>query len=129
MDKQVTYFDKIQCKDHYIKNNTSVSGVTVQDINFKLMNMLSRLSNNGLLTSNFKITINIEPDVDDNTLNITTSPDEYKHAFWIKPTSVSSEFCQHCGLSPKMVFGMLPTFCPHCGYKMDLGTIKQFERK
>ena len=44
---------------------------------------------------------------------------EVKHGKWIKPTPVSQEYCGQCGLTPKMIFGMLPNYCPHCGAKMD----------
>ena len=44
---------------------------------------------------------------------------EVKHGKWIKPTPCSQEYCNQCGLTPKMVFGVLPNYCPHCGAKMD----------
>lgn len=37
---------------------------------------------------------------------------------WIKPTPCSQEYCNQCGLTPKMIFGLLPNFCPHCGADM-----------
>ena len=40
-------------------------------------------------------------------------------AEWIKPTSVSQEFCSNCKRTPKMLFGMLPDFCPNCGERMS----------
>lgn len=43
-----------------------------------------------------------------------------KHGEWVKATPCSQEYCNQCGLTPKMVFGILPNFCPHCGAKMDL---------
>ena len=46
---------------------------------------------------------------------------EVKHGEWIKPTPCSQEYCNQCGLTPKMVFGILPNYCPHCGAKMDGG--------
>ena len=44
---------------------------------------------------------------------------EVRHGKWIKPTPCSQEYCNQCGLTPKMVFGMLPNYCPNCGAKMD----------
>lgn len=44
---------------------------------------------------------------------------EVRHGEWVKPTPCSQEYCSQCGLTPKMVFGMLPNYCPHCGAKMD----------
>ena len=44
---------------------------------------------------------------------------EVKHGKFIKPTPCSQEYCNQCGLTPKMVFGILPKYCPHCGAKMD----------
>ena len=40
-------------------------------------------------------------------------------AQWIKPSPASQEFCSSCRKTPKMIFGMLPKFCPHCGELMD----------
>lgn len=45
---------------------------------------------------------------------------EVKHGKWVKPTPVSQEYCNQCGLTPKMIFGILPNYCPHCGAIMDL---------
>lgn len=48
-------------------------------------------------------------------------------ADWIKPTPCSQEYCGHCGLTPKMLFGMLPTYCPHCGTKKTGKVVKIYE--
>lgn len=40
---------------------------------------------------------------------------------WIKPTSFSKEFCSECRLTPKMLLGLLPKYCPNCGAKMKGG--------
>ena len=37
---------------------------------------------------------------------------------WIKRTPCSEPECSKCGRCPKLVFGMLPDFCPHCGCDM-----------
>lgn len=37
---------------------------------------------------------------------------------WIKRTPCSEPECSECGRCPKLVFGMLPDFCPHCGSDM-----------
>lgn len=37
---------------------------------------------------------------------------------WIKRTQGSEPECSRCGRCPKLVFGMLPDFCPHCGADM-----------
>ena len=37
---------------------------------------------------------------------------------WIKTTPCSEPECSRCGKCQKLVFGMLPDFCPHCGAKM-----------
>lgn len=37
---------------------------------------------------------------------------------WIKRTPCSEPECSKCGRCPKLVFGMLPDFCPHCGRDM-----------
>lgn len=42
-----------------------------------------------------------------------------KHGTWIKPTKASESICSECRRTPKMVFGILPDYCPHCGTKMD----------
>lgn len=43
---------------------------------------------------------------------------EVRHGKWIKPTRYSQEYCNQCGMTPKMIFGILPDYCPHCGAKM-----------
>ena len=53
----------------------------------------------------------------------------HEEAYWIKPTKVSQEFCSNCGLAPKMVFGMLPKFCPNCGSPMKEEVYNQWEDK
>lgn len=40
---------------------------------------------------------------------------------WIKRTPYSEPECSRCGRCPKVVFGMLPDFCPHCGVDMRGG--------
>lgn len=42
-----------------------------------------------------------------------------KHGAWIKPTEASESICSECRRTPKMVFDILPDYCPHCGTKMD----------
>ena len=37
---------------------------------------------------------------------------------WIRRTPHSEAECNQCGRCPKLVFGMLPDYCPHCGAKM-----------
>ena len=37
---------------------------------------------------------------------------------WIKRTQYSEPECNRCGKCPKLVFGMLPDFCPNCGADM-----------
>lgn len=37
---------------------------------------------------------------------------------WIKRTPCSEPECSECGRCPKLVFGMLPDFCPNCGADM-----------
>ena len=39
---------------------------------------------------------------------------------WIKRTKYSEAECDQCGRSPKLVFGMLPEYCPHCGAYMNV---------
>ena len=51
------------------------------------------------------------------------------HGKWIKPTPCSQEHCNQCGLTPKMLFGVLPAHCPHCGTQMDGGVVKLYESK
>lgn len=41
-----------------------------------------------------------------------------EHGEWIKRTQCSEPECSKCGRCPKLVFGMLPDFCPHCGVDM-----------
>ena len=41
-----------------------------------------------------------------------------RYGEWIKPTLCSQEYCSQCGKIPKMIFGILPDYCPHCGTKM-----------
>lgn len=40
---------------------------------------------------------------------------------WIKRTDCSEPECEVCGRCPKLVFGILPDFCPHCGAIMQGG--------
>ena len=40
---------------------------------------------------------------------------------WIKRTPCSEPECSRCGRCPKLVFGMLPDFCSHCGADMRGG--------
>lgn len=37
---------------------------------------------------------------------------------WIKRTPDSEPECSKCGRCPKLVFGILPDFCPRCGSDM-----------
>lgn len=37
---------------------------------------------------------------------------------WGKISHISDASCSKCGRSPKMLFGYLPEFCPHCGADM-----------
>ena len=37
---------------------------------------------------------------------------------WIRKTPYSEPECSQCGRTPKMLFGYLPEFCPHCGVDM-----------
>ena len=37
---------------------------------------------------------------------------------WVRATPCSQEYCTQCGKSPKLIFGILPDYCPHCGAKM-----------
>lgn len=37
---------------------------------------------------------------------------------WVKPSPASETNCSRCGRTPKMLFGYLPEFCPHCGADM-----------
>ena len=39
---------------------------------------------------------------------------------WIKPTSFSQTLCSKCRMTPKMLLGLLPKFCPNCGAKMKV---------
>ena len=43
---------------------------------------------------------------------------------WIKPSASSQECCSQCGRSPKMLFGLLPEYCPHCGSRNKAGCYK-----
>lgn len=43
---------------------------------------------------------------------------EKQEEVWVKPSQCSEPVCSRCGKCPKMVFGMLPPYCPHCGKKM-----------
>lgn len=43
---------------------------------------------------------------------------EVRHGEWVKPSLHSQEYCSQCGETPKMIFGLLPNYCPHCGAKM-----------
>lgn len=44
---------------------------------------------------------------------------------WIKATKYSQAYCSICRLTPKTLFGMLPPYCPNCGYKMiNIGWIE-----
>lgn len=54
---------------------------------------------------------------------VETSNDvaEVRYGKWIKATPHSQEYCNQCGLTPKMIFGILPDFCPNCGAKMNGG--------
>jgi hypothetical protein len=40
---------------------------------------------------------------------------------WIKPTSFSQTLCSKCRMTPKMLLGLLPKYCPNCGAKMKGG--------
>ena len=50
-----------------------------------------------------------------------------KTAEWVKPTEVSQEFCSNCKHTAKMLFGILPPFCPHCGSPMKEEVYKLYE--
>ena len=52
---------------------------------------------------------------------------EVKHGKFIKRTPCSEAECDQCGKCPKLIFGILPSYCPHCGAKMD-GERKENER-
>lgn len=43
---------------------------------------------------------------------------------WLKATPASQEYCSRCGLTPKMIFGILPDYCPHCGNRKS-GEVKK----
>ena len=47
-----------------------------------------------------------------------------KQGNWIKPSVSSQECCSQCGRSPKMLFGLLPEYCPHCGSRNKAGCYK-----
>lgn len=46
---------------------------------------------------------------------------EQREGKWIKPSPCSQEICDQCGKCPKLIFGMLPNYCPNCGAKMKGG--------
>lgn len=48
---------------------------------------------------------------------------------WMKPTPVTQEFCSNCRLTPKLIFGMLPKFCPNCGVEMNPEVIRMWEEE
>lgn len=54
---------------------------------------------------------------------------EVKHGKFIKRTPCSEPECDQCGKCPKLVFGMLPNYCPHCGAKMDVKAWKERENE
>jgi len=51
----------------------------------------------------------------------------HEEAFWVKPSLGSQEFCSNCKLTAKMIFGILPPFCPHCGSPMKEEVYKLYE--
>ncbi len=52
---------------------------------------------------------------------------EVKHGKFIKRTPCSEPECDQCGKCPKLVFGVLPNYCPHCGAKMGENALKERE--
>lgn len=46
---------------------------------------------------------------------------EVRHGNFIKRTPYSEAECDQCGKCPKLIFGILPSYCPNCGAKMDGG--------
>ena len=54
---------------------------------------------------------------------VRTSPaadvSKVRHSWLEKPTELSERVCHLCRKSPKMIFGVLPDYCPHCGAIFD----------
>ncbi len=48
----------------------------------------------------------------------TADVKEVKHGKWLKPSEFSNPICSNCSKPPKMLFGMLPDYCPWCGADM-----------
>ena len=48
----------------------------------------------------------------------TANVEEVRHGKFIKRTPCSEAECDQCGNSSKLIFGILPSYCPHCGAKM-----------
>ena len=44
---------------------------------------------------------------------------EVRHGEWTKPSMLSDPCCSRCKRPTKMMFGVLPLYCPNCGAKMD----------
>ena len=44
---------------------------------------------------------------------------EVRHGEWTKPSTFSDTCCSRCKRPTKMLFGILPLYCPMCGAKMD----------
>jgi hypothetical protein len=44
---------------------------------------------------------------------------EVRHSWLEKPTELSESVCHLCRKSPKMIFGLLPDYCPYCGAIFD----------
>ena len=72
-------------------------------------------------------------DLEDYTVRALLSDTEVKlyeyptTAEWVKTTSDSQEFCSNCKRTPKMLFGILPDFCPNCGERMKRDVRKVYE--
>lgn len=64
-------------------------------------------------------------DLEDYTVSAFLSDTEVKlyeypeTAHWIKLSPASQEYCSNCKKTPKMVFGILPDFCPNCGERVS----------
>lgn len=55
---------------------------------------------------------------DNRSINPTANVVEIRYGEWVKPSPSSQECCKQCGKTPKLIFGLLPDYCPWCGAKM-----------
>lgn len=63
-------------------------------------------------------------EIDDMLCEVADAPTadvkEVKHGNWIKPSFMSERVCSNCQKPPRMLFGLLPDYCPICGAKMNV---------